>query len=114
MDRLLRPRGRRYPRLVGYEVNAPAAAGGETQIVVHEDRGVDETEGLLAEAVAELDERAAAQLWIRGVAPGDDAAAIPLSWSDTVPVEPHQIVLIEYHRASDALLRREAAPGPDR
>ena len=58
-----------------YEVNAPATAGGETQIVVHEERGADETEGILAEAVADLDDRAAAQLWIREVAPGDDAAA---------------------------------------
>ena len=58
-----------------YEVNAPATAGGETQIVVLEGRSSGETEGILAEAVAELDDRAAAQLWIREVAPGDDASA---------------------------------------
>ena len=58
-----------------YEVNAPATAGGETQIVVLEGRVSGETEGILAEAMAELDDSAAAQLWIREVAPGDDAAA---------------------------------------
>ncbi len=58
-----------------YEVNRTATAGGEAQIVVHEDRGADETQGILAEAVAELDDRVAARLWIRSVAPPDDAVA---------------------------------------
>lgn len=58
-----------------YEVNRTATPGGEAQIVVHEGRGADETEGILAEAVAETDDRVAVQLWIREVAPGDDAAA---------------------------------------
>ncbi|MCE2511541.1 MAG: mycothiol synthase [Acidimicrobiia bacterium] len=58
-----------------YEVNRTALPGGEARIVVHEDRGADGAEAILAEAVAELDDRTAAQLWIREVAPGDDAAA---------------------------------------
>ena len=60
---------------VRYEVNSSATAGGETQIVLFEGRSAGETERVLAEAVAELDDRTAAQLWIRDAAPDDDAAA---------------------------------------
>ena len=59
-----------------YEVNAPATAGGETQIVVHEGRASGDTALALAEALAGLDDGTAVQLWIREVAPGDDAAAL--------------------------------------
>ena len=58
-----------------YEVNAPAGAGGEAQIVLYGGRGTGETAGILAEAVDRLDGAAAGQLWIREVAGGDDAAA---------------------------------------
>lgn len=65
-----------------YEVTAPAEAGGEAQIVVYEGRGPGETAGILAEAVARLDDldgdadrRVPARLWIREVAEGDDEAA---------------------------------------
>ena len=60
---------------VRYEVNAPATAGGETQIVVHEGRAAGGTAEVLTEALAGLDDGALAQLWIRHVAEGDDAAA---------------------------------------
>ena len=58
-----------------YEVNAPATAGGEAQIVVHEGRSAGGTAEVLAAALAGLDDGAGAQLWIRDVAEGDDAAA---------------------------------------
>ena len=58
-----------------YEVNTPATDGGETQIVVHEGRASGDTALALAEALAGLGDGAAARLWIREVAPGDDAAA---------------------------------------
>ncbi|MCY4424427.1 MAG: mycothiol synthase [Acidimicrobiaceae bacterium] len=58
-----------------YEVNAPARAGGEAQVVVYEGRDTSETSAILAEALAGLDGDDGAQLWIRDVAAGDDAAA---------------------------------------
>ena len=58
-----------------YEVNAPATAGGEAQIVVHEGRAAGGTAEVLTAALAGLDDGASAQLWIRDVAEGDDAAA---------------------------------------
>ena len=61
--------------LVRYEVNAPTTAGGEAQIVVYEDRAEGGAAGVVAEALAGLDDDAGAQLWIRQVAAGDDAAA---------------------------------------
>ena len=57
-------------------MNAPPAAGGEVQIVVHGGRAGSETAGILSEAVAGLDVAARAQLWIREVAEGDDEAAL--------------------------------------
>ena len=56
-----------------YEVNAPA--GGEAQIVVYGDRAGQDPAGVLAEALAGVDGGTGAQLWIREVAAGDDAAA---------------------------------------
>ena len=60
---------------VRYEVNAPATVGGEAQIVVHEGRAAGGTAEVLTEALAGLDDGARAQMWIRHVAEGDDAAA---------------------------------------
>lgn len=60
---------------VRYEVNAPATAGGETQIVVHDGRAPGDAEHALTEALAGLAEDSPTQLWIRDVEPGDDAAA---------------------------------------
>ncbi len=60
---------------VRYEVNAPATAGTETQVVVHEDRAACDTAGILAEALAGLDDASGIQLWIRGATAGDDEAA---------------------------------------
>ena len=58
-----------------YEVNSSDTPGGQTQIVVYEGRSPGEVGQVLAAALAELDDDAGAQLWIREVAPGDDAAA---------------------------------------
>ena len=44
--------------------------------MVHQGRAAGETERLVAEALAGLDDAAAARLWIREVGPGDDAAAL--------------------------------------
>ena len=59
-----------------YEVNAPAVAGGETQIVVYGGRGAGQITGILGEAVARIGRGVPAQLWIREAADGDDAAAL--------------------------------------
>ena len=59
-----------------YEVNAPATAGGEPQIVVYEGRAAGDTDRVLAEALARLAEDSPAQLWIREVGSGDDDAAL--------------------------------------
>ena len=58
-----------------YEVNAPAAAGGDAQIVLYEDRAAGEVAEILSDALAGLDDAAGAHLWIREAAEGDDAAA---------------------------------------
>ena len=58
-----------------YEVNRPADAGGEAQIVVYEGRSPHGTAQILAEALAGLAEDSPAQLWIREVAASDDDAA---------------------------------------
>ena len=60
---------------VRYEVNASPTDGGDPQIVVYEGRAAGETERVLAEALAGLAEDSPVQLWIRDVAPGDDAVA---------------------------------------
>lgn len=60
---------------VRYEVNPPATAGSDTQIVVYEGRASGETADVLTEALAGLDDDAGTQLWIRHVVDGDDAAA---------------------------------------
>jgi len=56
-------------------VDMSAVADGETRIVLLEGRAAGETQQLLSEALAGLDDGAGVQLWIREVAPGDDAAA---------------------------------------
>ncbi len=58
-----------------YEVNAPATAGGEAQVVVYEGRSAGELDVILDESLAGLDAGDGAQLWIREVAAGDDEAA---------------------------------------
>ena len=58
-----------------YEVSVPGTEGGEAQIVVHDGRVANEIESILDEAVARVGRSARAQLWIRGVAGDDDAAA---------------------------------------
>ena len=58
-----------------YEVNPPAATGGEAQVVVYEGRAAGELAAVLTEALARLDPSDGAQLWIRDVAEGDDQAA---------------------------------------
>ena len=58
-----------------YEVSVPETEGGEAQIVVHDGRAANEIESILDEAVARVGRSARAQLWIRGVAGDDDAAA---------------------------------------
>ena len=58
-----------------FEVNAPSGADGETQVVVYEGRDGATTAGILAEALAGLDDGAGVELWIREVGAGDDDAA---------------------------------------
>lgn len=58
-----------------YELHLAFPAGGENQIVVLEDRRVSDIDAILSEAASLLDADASVQLWIRGVAEGDDAAA---------------------------------------
>ena len=58
-----------------YEVKAPDSTGGETQIVVYGGRAASEAADALTEALKGIDADSPAQLWIREVAEGDDAAA---------------------------------------
>ena len=58
-----------------YEVNQPAKAGGEAQVVVYEGRAAGELAAILDESLAGLDAGGGAQLWIREVAAGDDDPA---------------------------------------
>jgi len=60
---------------VRYEVNAPATAGGEAQVVVYAGRAAGEASAILDEALAGVDGDHGVQLWIREVAAGDDEAA---------------------------------------
>ncbi len=59
-----------------YEVEEADVEGGETRVVLCEQRPDGAVGQALAEALAGLDDAAPAQLWIRDVALGDDDAAL--------------------------------------